>query len=212
MLEIALGVYCCVFIHSFIYSLFTFMSNSCSEQDDEALLNITQMLVLGLSARDRKNLGIYKLPKEVVASFFPALANAILEAKIYDMSKADDPSAASPAFAPLASFWIMPVARKVILFYLIRRLEEGDTTLFGQFAEFADRTSFSVSSEPALAQSLVSVALHTKVLCHDPLNNAHALQHSEIRTAVIENFLLKRRAEVPALLTQHGSAYRHRAR
>ena len=31
------------------------------------------------------------------------------------------------------------------------------------FVEYADRTSFSVSSEPALAPSMVSVALHTKV-------------------------------------------------
>lgn len=120
------------------------------------------MLVLGLSARDRKNAGVYKLPKEVVASFFPALANTIVDAKIYDISKADA-DATPPAIAPLAAFFTMPLARKLVLYYVVRRLEEGDATLFAQFAEFADRTSFSVSSEPALALSLVSVALHTKV-------------------------------------------------
>lgn len=131
-------------------------------QDDEALLTVTQLLVLGLSARDRKNLGLHKLPKEIVANFFPALANAILEARIYDMSKSEE-DASVPSFSSLASFFGIPVARKVILFYLIRRLEESDTTLFAQFAEFADRTSYSISAEMALVQSLVSVALHTKV-------------------------------------------------
>ena len=134
-------------------------------QDDEALLSVAQMLVLGLSARDRKSLGVHKLPKEVATSFFPALANAMLEAQIYDMSKADG-DAEVPSFATLASFWSMPLARKITIYYLVRRLEEGDATLFSQFAEFADRTSFSVSSEPALAQSLVSVALHAKVAHH----------------------------------------------
>eukprot|EP00005_Dracoamoeba_jomungandri_P000959 CAMPEP_0174254276 /NCGR_PEP_ID=MMETSP0439-20130205/3609_1 /TAXON_ID=0 /ORGANISM="Stereomyxa ramosa, Strain Chinc5" /LENGTH=288 /DNA_ID=CAMNT_0015335767 /DNA_START=1046 /DNA_END=1912 /DNA_ORIENTATION=- len=148
--------------HTLLRNIFSLLSQAILHEELPMnmpnLCYISQLLSLGLSAGEMIEHQKFTVPngdKEVVRLFYPMLL-----AKMVDdmLREEDEEPELNPALLKL--FENNLLARKVTLFYVLKRVEEKDVEVVKQFLEHV--SDHMVTEEPAFIQSLVTLLINNK--------------------------------------------------